>query len=707
MSSAPGGILQRWCNDKTLISLMVIVTLLMAGMAIVGGVRHYSPVPFWDMWDGYLNFFLDVKQGNFAAWWAQQNEHRIVLAHMLFWLDLAWFGGASWFLIVVNYVLVAASAMLFYRMLRERAGTDRSATAVVVLGLLMTAWLFSWMQQENLTWAFQCQFVLAQLLPLCAFYCFHKSISSAHTGLYFLQASVLGVASAGTMANGVLVLPLLVLFSFLTRQKPLRVLFVAVLTGLTLYLYFHNYQAPANPGSLGRALKEDPLGLLSYVLCYLGSPFFYLAGAHSHASKIAMLAGAAFTTGAIHCAWRASREPTDTLAFALLLFVLYLGGTALGTAGGRMFLGSASAFSSRYTTPALMAWAAILLLYAPGIIRTTQNKGRRLAVPATVLSIALLGVQSQAIRSWSTEAYQRKLGGLALAMGVNDPVQINHVYPFTSHALAIADKAAAQKLTIFGLAPWSTAHQALGTSMPAASLPPCLGHLDGVDAVIGEQRFVRVHGWLFDPSSKTTPDALRFVNARGTVAGFAMTGEERRDVAQAVGRDARRAGFLGYFQASQLGQVVVVESEGRACHLAVHMPELWYSLSPVTLPLAASATAVNGVLPDNQWLGTDYDKTEVDGLHVYGSLIRSDADTGSISLLLRRGARLLYRSGPTGGGQILEIGGKVQLLPVSPEWTLLELSSPSLPDGEFVAKFVDSGTGWGEWSAIAVQDKNR
>lgn len=76
-----------------------------------------------------------------------------------------------------------------------------------------------------------------------------------------------------------------------------------------------------------------------------------------------------------------------------------------------------------------------------------------------------------------------------------------------------------------------------------------------------------------------------------------------------------------------------------------------------------------------------------------------------ISLQLKRGDSLYYRSGPAGGGQSLLIESEkpfVEILPVAKEWVVLEFSDPSLPD-LFTVKFRDGGAGWGEWSAIAIR----
>ena len=76
--------------------------IFMVFIAIFGGAYLYSPIPYWDMWGGYLDFFLRVNNGDYGVWWSQHNEHRIILSRLLFWLDLKWFGGVSIFLIVFN-----------------------------------------------------------------------------------------------------------------------------------------------------------------------------------------------------------------------------------------------------------------------------------------------------------------------------------------------------------------------------------------------------------------------------------------------------------------------------------------------------------------------------------------------------------------------------------------------------------------------------
>ncbi|MCP5196814.1 MAG: hypothetical protein H6974_08530 [Gammaproteobacteria bacterium] len=110
----------------------------------------------------------------------------------------------------------------------------------------------------------------------------------------------------------------------------------------------------------------------------------------------------------------------------------------------------------------------------------------------------------------------------------------------------------------------------------------------------------------------------------------------------------------------------------------------------------------------NSWNGTDYFKSSIPGYKIIGSFIDSDNDTGMITIKLRRGDHVLYRSGLRTNSQFFLInnGGEGKFLtnlPVSTDWSVLEFSNPALPD-EFDITFIDGGTKWGEWSAIGLRN---
>lgn len=115
-----------------------------------------------------------------------------------------------------------------------------------------------------------------------------------------------------------------------------------------------------------------------------------------------------------------------------------------------------------------------------------------------------------------------------------------------------------------------------------------------------------------------------------------------------------------------------------------------------------------GAVKSNDWRGGGATAGQFSGYQVMGSFVESDRDTGTLVLHLRRGNKLLYRSGPRVNGQFMLInngrtGHFSTALPSRQDWTVLEFSGAGLPE-EFDVTFIDAGTQWGEWSAIALRD---
>lgn len=696
-------------KDKILILIFTALTILIVGLAIVGGFRSYSPVPFCDDWEGILKFFIRVQDDDNAVWWEQFHEHRIVLARLLFWANFKWLGGENWPLITINYLLVGLVALVFWRILRNLTKTAKPTTIEIVLGLFMTAWLFLWIQNENLTISFQSQFILAQLLPLCALYWLHKSVANIHADRYFLIACGFGLASVGTMANGILALPLMAFYSMLTRQSLVRICILTTLSIVTLFIYFHGYQSPVNQSSLAQALKENPIGLLKFILLYLGSPFYFLfkeSFTSWYLSQyITYLAGFTliFSSTWLTLKLFSQKLHKNSLKLALLFFILYIGGSALGTASGRLHMGVSYALAtSRYTTPALMAWATLLVIYAPDLLSAIKINGKKCLLPLAMLGFLMIPLQFQALQSQNKMVFEQKIAALALELGVKDKSQIVNARYY--EYLDIIEKASAQNLSIFGLYPFRDVKEQFGVPVQNKILPTCQGELDVVEAIDDERRFIRVSGWISNPSDKITHQAVRFLDNQNKVVGYALTGLDKPNIAD---QKALKTDYQGYLLADQMGKVLTLLGEKPPCQMQVNIPALLYSLA-TTEPSAERTTISNAnILSDNQWQGSDFARSVIDGMHVYGSFINSDADVGSISLHIKRGNRIFYRTGPTGGHQFLEVSGSTKLpikLPVATEWTLLEFNNVILPSENFIVKFADYGTNMGEWAAIAVKN---
>lgn len=680
-------------------------------LAIIGGIKNYSPVPFWDMWDGYLAFFTRISHGDWSAWWAQHNEHRIVLSRILFWVDLAWLDGTGWFLILVNYLLAAMSVTLFWTILKEKIANQNQNLLIFLLGAFLCIWLFSWVQYENLTWGFQSQFFLAQLVPLAAFYCLHKaSIYKESHGSnlcrWFIAACLIGFASLGTMANGILALPILVAMALALRLRWSRTTMLVMLAVTGSMLYFHGYQLVERHGSLRQTLLENPLELTAYTLLYLGGPFYYFLGKGVVALHIAQAMGLVMICSCLYFAYRAVRNPrTYSLDLALLAFLLYIGGTAFGTAGGRAIFGVYT--TSRYMTPALMAWAALLMLYLPYIITTYHKNKPLILIPLCALVISMLPAQLKALKSNETRNFEHRIAALALAMRIHDAPQIQTIYPSVEAALNYSEFPLKSGISIFGTRSIRDASKLIGNTEPSSSSITCQGQLYGVQRIENENRYVSVRGWIYNPKLNLVPHVVHILNEQKIIVGYALVGQPRPDTNSGIiDSKAELSGFKGYLLTDQLDQNLIFQGIEPSCAFNATVPSIPYQMKSLKPDLSVMSVTKAKVTAQNEWLGSDSDRTKIDGGVVFGSYINSDQDRATITLNLQRGDSFFYRSGPTGGQQRLEIDGDKRfstLLPLTATWILLEFSDMNLPT-EFTLELIDDGAGWGEWSAIILKN---
>lgn len=568
----------------------MIAALLAVLSAMLGAYRAYTPVPVGDMWDGLASAV--IMSEDTSTWWALHNEHRIILSRILFWLDLSVFGGTGKFLIAINYVLVAVSAALFLRI-----GSDRWQRALSqhhhsrwqqqILGSLLVIWLFHWMQLENLTWSFQSQFFLAQLLPLAALYSMFRATDAeeAHSTRWYILGCILGVLSAGTMANGTVALPLLAVYALVTRQTRPRILALAVLAVLIPLLYFTDFVRPEQHGSLTSTLLGEPLAALTYVFLYIGSPFYYLLGAPGLEGlgygvtllATGIMAISSLSLLAFYLTRGADKHP---LPVALIFYIAYIAGTALGTAGGRLVFGVEQALASRYTTPALMAWAAWFILVLPVILRAFQRYRVATTAAVTGFLVLLLYHQAQAIHQRYQSQHDRKLAGLAIELRVQDDAQLSHVYPFTESFHERFQFAPERNIGVFGIYPLVDRREQLGNIYQDSPLPPCIGYLDFVEPIATDPAFYRVQGWLADRQSRRVPELITIINTASEVAGFALGGQPRDDVRAEVGRYARNAGFRGYIHADRLNEPARLIATDPTCELRLDMPASGTILAP-------------------------------------------------------------------------------------------------------------------------------
>jgi hypothetical protein len=402
-----------------------------------------------------------------------------------------------------------------------------------------------------------------------------------------------------------------------------------VLSIFGVWVYFYGYIAPSGHGSLGGAVRDNLGGLFQYVLAYVGGPFSYLAGRGAMGLMLAKVAGGILILASALFAWRALKNPKQSaFELAMLFFVMYVGGTALATAGGRLIFGVDQALSSRYMTPALMSWAALLVLLAPLIL---VRAPKVLPWVLFALLVVMLPQQLQALESKREIVYERSVSALAIELGIKDQAQINNIFPNADWALSIAKVPVARNLSIFGLPPLSDLWMRLGQQSERKDNPvnQCSGHLDEIQEVPEDPRFVRVRGWIFDPSSLHQPDFLRMIDTDGKIVGFAVSGQSRPDVALALGERAKNSGFKGYLLSEKQGRSVFAVGEDPKCRLSINVPVLPFKVLQFSNPASGVSVSKASIPKGNEWIGTVFAKSNISGMVVLGSFIHSDADVGS------------------------------------------------------------------------------
>lgn len=507
---------------------------------IIGAVRWFSPVPLRDMWDGTIQFYVKRLQGaHWTPFLEQYNEHRIILSTILFWIDYHFFGGLSYFLILMNIVLMFALWFALCFAARALLGSNRHLAWMC--SALVAVPCFSWLQVENITWGYQGMFYMAFLLPLLALLSMARWIHEPDRMLWFWTASILGVLSTITMANGLLALPLLIVMLAVSGySNRFRMGSLLMVTAATFALWSFHYVVIHHPAA--------PINqLIEFLLMFIGAPLDLLF----HFYPLTMLAGVAVIWSCVYLAlqWLHGRT-NDPTYVALILFIVYVGGAAAAVSLARIDFGIGYALQSRYETPVVLLYSTLLLLFAhlyQDCISTTAV----VKTLSVVVPVVLIATQWGTIDGPGPEiARQNMQSALALDLGIDDWEAIGRVYTVSTAErreliMREAKNGVRDNLSVFALPELRLPREMIGK--PSFGLAPCHGYIDRIEQIPGNGSYLRVSGWVFDEASKTVP-RVAFVISYGIVTGAVLTGIDRPDVRKSIDARAVRSGFQGYTQ---------------------------------------------------------------------------------------------------------------------------------------------------------------
>ncbi|PNE55135.1 hypothetical protein A8H39_04315 [Paraburkholderia fungorum] len=535
------------------VALLGLVTMI---SSLVGVVLNFSEVPYMDQWNGYLGFWREIQNGHWSAWWRQHNEHRIIVSRLLFWLDIKYFDGLNIFTVLMNCVLQVALAGTF--LIAYCRLQSRKISFVLVVGVVAVL-RFSWMQGENWTWGFQSQFIAVYLFAVLAFLSNSMLVERRYGGLVNSMPVLFCALASGSMSNGLLALPVLVLQAIALRRNKKTIIFFCVASAVIWLLYFIGYEQPKYHASpLDGVIHHFPQ-VTQFFLIFLGGPAYFLSGS----AELAMVTGAIVLLSTLGVAGvllvRGAMNPYRTMLIATFGFATL---SAFAASTGRWNFGIEAAEATRYMTPALLSWLACVLLFLDILIGSAFWM-----FTAFLALIVLPGVVFYQIHiaDHDPQIFYRRVGVLSLKMGVDDFAYTDWLYPRSMHAELrdLATYSNMHALSVFGHSLLSEVGQ-VHFSQASAVSRSCKGSLDSI-VVAGSVR--RLGGWVSFPQVRKAI-LIVLVDEQNDTVGYGVSGDLRPDVDRVVPGVEQNSGWVGYVRGGHGAVRAYAFRDGIFCPLA-------------------------------------------------------------------------------------------------------------------------------------------
>lgn len=539
----------------------------MAGLGAIAATAYivvttYSPLPHWDEWA--LFDHLATGRGWSLQWlWAQHNEHRILTTKLLFLLDVDLFHGTQKFLLASIFVIQLLQAALLSWSLRVLGGA-RGALWRTCTGLIAYC-IFCPIQYENLVWGFQIQFILTAAMATLAIVglLLYRQVDR---GVYLLTCVAAASIATWSLANGMLLWPLLIAAALLLRMKRSTWVVLFAFAILNISLYFFHYHRPSSQSA--PATLQSVSEMAEYAVVYLGSTwvrhsssFFALA-----AGVVGLSVGLAMITQVLRADHR--RPLQIELAFLMLMVLA----TAAITSSGRLHLGLEQATASRYQTFALVFWCCLGLLL---LCCVAANEVRFQAAAAGLLVIMLSFATQLRLPLIDAQWHQTRLKiiSVSLLAGVDDPAVLADAYPDPQVVLRDAMYMKQHRLSIFAGKPYEQLGGTVDSQYHVTDAGACSGSVTSSQVLPSDRgRGLKLTGYAWDRQmGKPAQDIVAAEGGRitGFGTGVVIPYFTARPKA---GEDPSRFGwiaFLGEFSGRIQLYAVTGKNHSDACPFAV------------------------------------------------------------------------------------------------------------------------------------------
>ena len=561
--------------------------LVLAGGVTTIGVAAYTVMVCYTSlpWsDGWTQIFVAARDENpFSLhWlWQQHNEHRLLIPKLFLALDLRFFAAKQKLLLAAIFGIQLLEWWLLCWSMRSLGGW-RGAQWRTGAGLAAFC-LFCPSQWENLTWGFQTCFVLPGLFATLSFvslllYWDRSQRHIAGAAKFVILSVIAAIAGICSLANGLLLLPMLLLAAAVLRLRYSVLVTYATTALISIAFYFHNYARPPQ-SSNPIASARSPLKLIEYVATYFGSSWTYGNSWTHHSLALAPCIGFVGLAIAAVFLWRFCRPEKEARPFhtLLLLLILFCVGTAFLTALGRVADGNSQAFASRYQTISLLFWWCVGCF----VLSAAKQSGKQLLLTlAQVLIVAVLLRGALLVRYPLHEArehaFEQRSTAAALMTSVDDRQQIEHTFPDASYVLSVVPYMRGHRLSIFSEPNPVDQNAFMEDLFQVANSGACQGEVQSVDSInTAAAWYLRISGWAWDRNASRPAEEI-IAASNGKVVGLGAMGDSISPVR--AGHPEITTSFVGFTLYAKRGPApleiyaVIKSNPPEACEIATIQP---------------------------------------------------------------------------------------------------------------------------------------
>ncbi len=504
------------------IAAAMAVTIAINSFTVSHIFRGSTRVPWGDEW-AMLQQFILYKHGA-SLWpilWSSHWGHRFVIPRLVYFADIQWASHAPliWLTLSLQAMLIVLLCSLSWVLIGRKSRALFAAAVAVILNLMLSP-----MQMENFVWSMQFTFPLVYAAAFAAFLCLAAFRNRAT--VYAAAAAIAATIASLTMANGILVWPVLVAQAIYLRLPRHVTIAIAMLGAAIITAYCWRYSVPAIGMGISGMLRH-PLDASLLIGLLLG-------GALNPISlPLGIGASLLAPAWAVCVAWREFRAPSAPRAClsalaALLVFVLL---SAASTVAGRMspqWLSGNTPVPSRLFTLVQLFWAVLAILILYPLSRTHRSRLLIGFYGALYLSLMFLSLQRQrsAAEDWPDFFRGVDAVGAAWVAGVPDEQFLSVLWPVDAERDAMTSFLRERRLSVFAEPRAAWLGRRVSELFPPAAADRCIGDIETLlpIQVLPAEASWRVEGWAWNGSANHAFDYLLIAGANGTVVGMARGG---------------------------------------------------------------------------------------------------------------------------------------------------------------------------------------